>query len=778
MAEEASLESLPRQVLAKILSPLDSRDLTKFELALRDPQIAEEASWEALREIASRCDSPGAFASFGKMAGEPLKLCVDAVRRIVKAFDDANEEREGHRAYVEGDRAYVMPPEQTIPDLDEPIDYMDYMELMSFVLRDVTAYADAHSLREKRELNHKDMRKWNDMLAEGGFWTKAPGKLDIACWLLFGTPCEHLTRVFAPDSETADREDAFRELFAGQARECVHFAASGYRDLLKETPRELRVLAVPRVVVVTRRLAKYGFFEEASALLRATLFDDAGDVAVGSEALTNELYVFLTELKCEAMYAGTFVEPFMGEEDFRAFANVVRVARLALDRTTEEFENATTEDAVGQEKRGGPLRGVAARVGDLLFSGNSQRRKRRVRFPDIPRANDRTFLAVASVLTPEYRASLNDIKIRYLEKKKRAAETRWTESSGRDPETLESPYAHVVDRLAAAQHAYGRILGLAHQQKHMQNDFAEYPEVAAEIIPPTFIWPNHGEHLFRGKTMDVYGRASVRNSCYLRSNMEDFRGAATSSAAVAEVLFCAASVKINGAMREDDVGNEVAARAFLEEAVETSLSCVRCFRDAMNFFDRGQKELAESALSRERGGEEETHDSVKRIVRLETSDAVAANGFPLLDAKLYVIAKDFGKTLRFVDSHVAAAASSVDAEEFEMAPNDNPRRPWVPWELMDENGVVRVGSRLPNWTPAAEGEQWLLLAYACAAEKHGPFHAHARNVERMFAMHTPRVTPEEVRVRARAVARGYRADFKARLAESPDDDVLCIDVNA
>ena len=237
MAEEASLESLPRQVLAKILSPLDSRDLTKFELALRDPQIAEEASWEALREIASRCDSPGAFASFGKMAGEPLKLCVDAVRRIVKAFDDANEEREGHRAYVEGDRAYVMPPEQTIPDLDEPIDYLDYMELMSFVWRDVTAYADAHSLREKREINHKDMRKWNDMLAEGGFWTKAPGKLDIACWLLFGTPCEHLTRVFAPDSETADREDTFRELFAGQARECVHFAASGYRDLLKETPR-------------------------------------------------------------------------------------------------------------------------------------------------------------------------------------------------------------------------------------------------------------------------------------------------------------------------------------------------------------------------------------------------------------------------------------------------------------------------------------------------------------------------------------------------------------
>jgi hypothetical protein len=53
--------------------------------------------------------------------------------------------------------------------------------------------------------------------------------------------------------------------------------------------------------------------------------------------------------------------------------------------------------------------------------------------------------------------------------------------------------------------------------------------------------------------------------------MDDFRGAATSSAAVAEVLFCAASVKINGAMREDDVGNDVATRAFLEEAVETSL---------------------------------------------------------------------------------------------------------------------------------------------------------------------------------------------------------------
>ena len=186
MAEDSSLETLPRQVLAKILSPLDSDDLQKFGLALRDPHIAEEASWEALREFASRCDSPkSALASFNKMAGEPLKLCVDAVRRITEAFDNASD-----------DRAYVIPPVQNVPDIDEPINNLDY-KLASFIKRDVVANWNFSPSRE-REVNHEDMRRWNDMHAEGGFWTEAPGKRDIACWLLFGTPCEHLRRAFAP----------------------------------------------------------------------------------------------------------------------------------------------------------------------------------------------------------------------------------------------------------------------------------------------------------------------------------------------------------------------------------------------------------------------------------------------------------------------------------------------------------------------------------------------------------------------------------------------------
>ena len=111
------------------------------------------------------------------------------------------------------------------------------------------------------------------MHAEGGFWTEAPGKRDIACWLLFGTPCEHLRRAFAPDSVTADREDAFRDLFAEATRACVRVAASAYRDLLRAT-RESRVRSRCRVVVVARRLAEYGFFQEASALLRVILFDE------------------------------------------------------------------------------------------------------------------------------------------------------------------------------------------------------------------------------------------------------------------------------------------------------------------------------------------------------------------------------------------------------------------------------------------------------------------------------------------------------------------------
>ena len=738
MAEGASLETLPRQILAKILSPLDSHDLEKVGLVLRDPQIAKEASWEALCEIASRCDSPAsALASFNEIAGEPLQLCVDAVRRITETFVT---EIEG-----EGDRAYVVPPAQTVPNIDEPIDSSDY-ELVSFVGRDFTAYLNNSSVREVREFYHEDMRKWNDMHAEGGFWTKAPGKSDIACWLLFGTPCDHLTRAFAPDSENADREDAFRYLFANATRVCVRVAASAYQDLLEETHQTSRALVVPRVAVVARRLAEYGFFQEASALLCVILFDENNHALLESGALTNELYVFLTELCCEAMYAGTFVEPFAGEENFRAFANVVRAARLAVDRTTEDMKN---ENVVDKEPRGGK---------------NTPK--------DLPQANEGTLQAVLDVLTPEYRASLHDIKIRHLEKKRRMAETRRTESTRREPETLELSYAHPVDRLAAAQHAYGRIMGLAHQQKYMQNDFADYPEVAAEIIPPTFIWPNHDKRLFRGKEMEVYARAAARGSGFLHSNMEDIRKAAQSMAATGEVMYCGMSVNISLAMRADGDGDVLSAEDRLEEAVEVSVRCVRCFRDSMKMFDRAQKELAELAFSRERGGVGEELSSVKRILRLEMGDAAAANGVPLLDASLYVMAKDFGKVLKFVDIAIASATAYVDAEAFEMEPGDVLGCPWVPWELMDENGELPEQTSVPNWSCSAEGDQWLLLAYACAAETYGPFHAHARNIERMFAMQDPRlamedqrVTPEEVRVRARAVARGYRADFKRRQPE-------------
>ena len=745
MAEGASLEILPRQILAKILSPLDSHDLEKVGLVLRDPQIAKEASWEALCEIASRCDSPAsALASFNEIAGEPLQLCVDAVRRITETFVT---EIEG-----EGDRAYVVPPAQTVPNIDEPIDSSDY-ELVSFVGRDFTAYLNNSSVREVREFYHEDMRKWNDMHAEGGFWTKAPGKSDIACWLLFGTPCDHLTRAFAPDSENADREDAFRYLFANATRVCVRVAASAYQDLLEETHQTSRALVVPRVAVVARRLATYGFFEEASALLRAALFDDDNRAVLGPGALTNELYIFLVELRCEAMYAGTFVEPFMGEDNFHTFASTVKLARLVVDRATEDVE---TEDAV--DRTTGP-------VSD-----------------DLARANEGTMEVLRSALAPRRRAELRNRKLRYLEEKKRTIEKHRTESSGRVPETTELSYAHSVDRLAAAQLAYGRILGLAHQQKHMQVDFDDYPEVTAEIVAPfapTFIWPNHGERVFREKEMHTLAKAAARGSDCIRSVLEDKRRSAVSTAATAEVLYCAASVKINDAVRANDIGfsgDPELARVRHLEAGELSMRSVRCFRDGLRVFDDSQKDLATLMLLQEReerGGACECSNpkdlsSAMQILRLEMGEAVAARGAPLLDASLFVIAKDLGKTLRFVDAH-GLADPHVDPDRSEFGirhGNAHGDGPWVPWELMDENGEPRVGVHVPRWTCAAEGDQWLLLAYACAAEAHGPFHAHATSVERMFETQEPRVTPEEVRTRARAVALGYRADFKRRHAGS------------
>ena len=803
MAEDASLETLPRQILAKVLSPLDSHDLENVVLALRDPQIAEEASWEALREFASRCDSPASvLASFHEMAGEPLKLCVDAVRRITEEFDTANDGREG-----KGDRAYFIPLAQTIPDIDEPIESSDY-ELASFIGRDFTAYFDNASLREVREFNHKDMRKWNDMHAQGSFWTKAPGKRDIACWLLFGTPCDHLTRMFAPDSENADREDAFRDLFAKAMRGCVRVAASAYRDLLKETHRKVRALAVPRVVVVARRLASYGFFEEASALLHVALFDD--DRVLYSGALANELYIFVVELRCEAMYAGTFVEPFMGEEDFRTFANTVQLARLVVDRTTRDME---TEDVVDRTTR--------------EFED------------DLMRANQGTMETINEALSPPRRISLRDSKLRYLEKKRRAAETRWTESTGRVPEKLELSYAHSLDRLAAAQHAYGRILGLAHQQKYMQDDYGAYPQMTAELIEtPTFIWPNHGAHLFEGRELYVHARCAARGSGFIHSLLEDKRSTAVSTAATAEVLYCAASVKISDALATNAgiFADPEFTHACFREASELSAFSVQCFRNGLTFLDDSQKDLAELTLSQERGerggkrecanptcvaredalapgrkmlrcsrctsafycstdcqrthwrdghkktcvapvsatsafGDDPAFDpaATMRVLRLEMGDAIAARGAPLLDASLFVVAKDLGKTLRFVDAHGLADPFGDDPDRCEFGPghgNAHLDGPWVPWELMDETGEPRAGVHVPPWDCAYEGDQWLLLAYACAAEAHGPFHARAASVERMFATQQPRVTPEEVRVRARAVARGYRADCKRRHAGS------------
>ena len=170
-----------------------------------------------------------------------------------------------------------------------------------------------------------------------------------------------------------------------------------------------------------------------------------------------------------------------------------------------------------------------------------------------------------------------------------------------------------------------------------------------------------------------------------------------------------------------------------------------------------------------------------RVLRLEMGDAVAARGAPLLDASLFVVAKDLGKTLRFVDAHGLADPFGDDPDRCEFGPghgNAHLDGPWVPWELMDETGEPRAGVHVPPWDCAYEGDQWLLLAYACAAEAHGPFHARAASVERMFATQQPRVTPEEGRVRARGrpgLPRGLQKEtcgkpgrgVKASKAEKP-----------
>ena len=96
-----------------------------------------------------------------------------------------------------------------------------------------------------------------------------------------------------------------------------------------------------------------------------------------------------------------------------------------------------------------------------------------------------------------------------------------------------------VDRLAAAQHAYGRIMGLAHQQKYMQNDFEAYR--------PRWQLPSTSRSTFifshRARRFEPFGgiRSNARKQRRdargdFGSNMEDIRKAARSMAATGEVL--------------------------------------------------------------------------------------------------------------------------------------------------------------------------------------------------------------------------------------------------
>ena len=104
--------------------------MSKCEVAFADIHVAEEASWEALRDIAGKCDPPAKLTSFSKIEGEPMKLCVAAVRKIVSVFKDRTE----------SDRAYIIPPAQAVPDIDQPFSIDDYLTLGGFVRRYPLAY--------------------------------------------------------------------------------------------------------------------------------------------------------------------------------------------------------------------------------------------------------------------------------------------------------------------------------------------------------------------------------------------------------------------------------------------------------------------------------------------------------------------------------------------------------------------------------------------------------------------------------------------------------------
>jgi hypothetical protein len=345
------------------------------------------------------------------------------------------------------------------------------------------------------------MRKWNEMHAEGGFWTKAPGSHDIACWLLFGTPCEHVKRLYTPIELANDErvEDAYRDLFANAMCEIISIAATVYVDWLRATHPALRRLAAPRGILVSRRLASLGFYEQASALTETTFSLVPWD---GLDATASKLQyqIVMANLRCDALYAG---QSFSSEEDVRAFASVVRDAR----------------DAVG--------------VASELVG----RRPETKETNDLSEANKRCDDAIIAEIPRDMVQAFADKKrIALIERLNQLPETK--DAGVLSLKTLLPIYTDKIDLLAAAHLAYGRILGLAYQQKHLGSEFARYPEIVAEISKPTAIWPLHGANSFARKYIDKIAVAAATTASYVRKKSYDFVGTAHALAAVGEVSYC------------------------------------------------------------------------------------------------------------------------------------------------------------------------------------------------------------------------------------------------
>jgi hypothetical protein len=440
MAEGASFETLPRSVQATILSSLDARDLATFEVAVVDVGISEEASWEALREFASKCVPPAAVSSFTRTAHEPSHIAVDAVRAIVAVF--------------QGEPVYNLTPPQEIPTLDSRFNFEDYMTIGAFVSRDFSAYGlDRLEMRDriqaKREFNHVDMRAWNAMHADkGGFWTKPPGAYDLACWLVFGVPCEHVTRMYAAQTDETSEYDEHRGLFANIVSKIIQGSAAVFLASVQSVPAALRQQLVPRVLDVALRLQHVGQCELAAKLVFEIAPKCELAVADVSPA-TAELFIAVAEMTCDAMYASTFVHFFQSETEIEVFTRTVEHARLAVEATT----------AAVDAKRSAPYRDAFA---DIQIQQTIRRE-----------------------LT-------ENVDVRGL---------AWEKQ-----ENL--VYANDLQRLAAALHVYARLLGLAHQQKHMKPDSGSFPEHEERIFAPTDIWPTWSAAAFH---RDILARDMLGN---------------------------------------------------------------------------------------------------------------------------------------------------------------------------------------------------------------------------------------------------------------------------